>query len=428
MGFRVEWTTIPYLSRFVNDKPATHDHNHFRARFKAAIAEGAALPKPNEKEAKRSQQLAALIRDRIKAQGDLITFAKFMETALYEPGLGYYVAENIIFGAEGDFLTAPEISDLFGICIARQCTQVLQQINNGNILEIGAGSGVLAATILNDLAKHDSLPDKYFILERSERLRDKQLETIKNNAGSFADRVQWLSQLPESFTGVIIGNEILDALPVKRFIINENNFHELCVATQNGEFTWTQGSPLPLASHRLGKNKFPQGYVSEINPAAEEFTKSIVNCLDTGIALFFDYGYPRTEYYLPDRQDGTLMCYYRHRTHNNPFTLPGLQDITSFIDFTAIAESAVSAGADVLGYTSQAGFLMSMGLDQLMAEKSNIDSEQVQDVKKHLEMSQAVQKLTLPHEMGELIKVIALGKNTEQPLTGFLLQDRRHRL
>ena len=421
-------TTIPYLTGFVNDKPTTTDLNHFRARFNQAVTDGTALPVPNEAEAKRSQQLAVLIRDRIKAQGGLISFAEFMEAALYEPGLGYYVAENTIFGADGDFLTAPEISDLFGICIARQCRQVIQQVSNGNILEIGAGSGVLAATILNDLASHDSLPDKYLILERSERLRDKQLETIKNNAGPFADRVQWLSQLPESFTGVIIGNEILDALPVKRFIINENQFYELCVATQNHEFTWTQGPPLPVAQKRLAKNNFPQEYVSEINPAAEAFTKSIANCLDTGIALLFDYGYPRAEYYLPDRKDGTLMCYYRHRTHDNPFALVGLQDITSFIDFTAMAESAVSAGADILGYTSQAGFLMSMGLDQLLVERTNIDSEQVQDVKKHLEMTQAVKKLTLPHEMGELVKVIALGKNFEMSLQGFSLQDRRHRL
>jgi len=185
---------------------------------------------------------------------------------------------------------------------------------------------------------------------------------------------------------------------------------------------------LLLADERLDKNIFPGEYVSEINPTAETFTKSIANCLDTGIALLFDYGYPRAEYYLPDRKDGTLMCYYRHRCHNNPFVLPGLQDITSFIDFTAIAESAVVAGADVLGYTSQAGFLMSMGLDQLMVEKSNIDSEQSKDVKKHLQMTQAVKKLTLPHEMGELVKLITFGKNFEQPLMGFMLQDRRHRL
>jgi len=266
----------------VNDNPTINDLNHFRARFKAAVSAGATLPAPNEEEAKRSQQLAVLIRERIKTKGGLISFAEFMEAALYEPGLGYYMAENTIFGAEGDFLTAPEISDLFGICIARQCAQVLQQVKNGNILEIGAGSGVLAATILNDLAENNSLPDKYFILERSPHLRAKQLKIIKDKAGSFADRVQWLDQLPESFTGVIIGNEILDALPVNRFIINENRFHELCVTTQNDEFTWAQGSPLSIADERLDKNIFPGEYVSEINPTAETFTKSIVNCLDTG--------------------------------------------------------------------------------------------------------------------------------------------------
>lgn len=408
----------------MNEKTSTNNLSTFRDRFQHAVSDNTVLPVANEDEIKRSNKLTALITRRIDEHDGLMSFADFMDAALYEPGMGYYVAENNIFGAEGDFLTAPEISDLFGICIARQCEQILGEIGASKLLEIGAGSGTLAVTILNELAAGNSLPEKYFILERSDALRLRQQKEIQKKAAQYVNRVTWLTQLPETFTGVIIGNEVLDALPVNRFIASENKFFELCVANKNNEFSWVQGEPLPLATERLAELNIPSGYVSEINPAAEIFTKEIAACLQTGVALLFDYGYPRAEYYLPDRNDGTLMCYYRHRTHGNPFTLVGLQDITSFIDFTAIAESAVSANADILGYTSQAGFLMAMGLDQILAEKSDPEK----DVKKHLQMTQAVKKLTLPHEMGELIKVIALGKNIQQPLKGFSLQDRRHRL
>jgi SAM-dependent MidA family methyltransferase len=408
----------------VNDKTNTDNLSLFRDRFQQAVLDSTTLPAANNEELNRSRELSVLIARRIDERGGLISFADFMDAALYEPALGYYTATNNIFGAEGDFLTAPEISDLFGICIARQCMQVLSEIEAANLLEIGAGSGVLATTILNELAEHNALPDKYFILERSEALRNKQQKEIEKNASQHAHCVQWISQLPKKFTGVIIGNEVLDALPVKIFITSDNKFFELGVANQNDEFIWAQGEVQSLATERLSELSLPSGYVSEINPAAEKFTKEIAACLDKGAAFLFDYGYPRTEFYLPDRSDGSLMCYYRHRTHGNPFALIGLQDITSFIDFTAIAEAAVSAGADVLGYTSQAGFLMAMGLDQIMAEKTDPEK----NVKEHLQMTQAVKKLTLPHEMGELIKVIALGKNIDVPLQGFSLQDRRHRL
>lgn len=408
----------------MNDKTNTDNLNTFRNRFQQAVTDSTTLPAANEEETRRSNELTELITKKIANQSGRISFADFMEAALYEPGLGYYAANNNIFGEQGDFLTAPEISDLFGVCIARQCTPVLKEIGTGDILEIGAGSGVLAASILNELAEQNSLPEKYFILERSESLRDRQKNEIKKNAPEHAHLVQWISDIPETFTGVILGNEILDALPVNRFIVSENGISELCVEYKSNEFSWQQGAYLEQANERLKEFNLPTGYASELNINAEKLTKDIATSLQKGIALFFDYGYPREEYYLPDRKDGTLMCYYQHRTHSNPFTLIGLQDITSFIDFTSIAEAAVSADADVMGYTSQAGFLMAMGLDQILAEKSDPEK----NIKDHLQMTQAVKKLTLPHEMGELIKVIAIGKNIETPLQGFMLQDRRHRL
>jgi len=392
---------------------------------------GADLPPPDEITQQHSDRLQAAVRAEIEACGGAISFARFMEMALYQPGLGYYSAGARKFGEAGDFITAPELSPLFSRCLARQCRQVLAEIGFGDILEFGAGSGVMAAELLLELERLDSLPGQYFVLELSPDLKQRQRDTLGEHAPHLLERVVWLDALPESgFQGVILANEVVDAMPVHIVRFLEHGVTERCVGWDGHSFVW-QERPLQSAELQqhidslmaeLGAEVFCPGYVTEINLAQQGWINSLAALLERGAALTIDYGFPRHEYYHPDRTTGTLMCHYRHRTHGDPLILAGLQDITAHVDFTALAAAAQQADLDVLGYTSQAQFLLATGLTEMLAEADPSPTRH------YLQLAQQVKKLTLPSEMGELFKILALGRNIPYTLEGFYLQDRRYKL
>jgi len=372
------------------------------------------LPVPSPEALEHSQRLAARIREEIRAAGGAIPFARYMELALYAPGLGYYSAGARKFGAGGDFVTAPELSPLFSRCLARQCAEVLEGLG-GSVLELGAGSGVMAADILLGLAEQRCLPDEYLILEVSADLRARQRQTLSAHAPQLASRVRWLNALPRSFHGVILGNEVLDALPVERFRKTVLGYERYCVAEQGTGFAWA-GRPADaslVTALRMLEGTLPapltQGYVSELCPGLAPLITSLATLLEKGALLFLDYGYPRAAYYHPERSMGTLMCHYRQRAHGDPFLYPGLQDITAHVDFTAVAEAATAAGLELAGYTTQAHFLMALGIAAYADEG--------------MEPARQVKLLTLPEEMGERFKAIAFAKGLMRELRGFTLRD-----
>lgn len=381
----------------------------------------AKLPPPSEEETTVSTQVTALIEEEIRRHGP-IAFGRFMELALYAPGLGYYTAGKEKFGARGDFITAPETFPLFGRCIAHTAAEIFAQLGDADILEVGAGSGRLAVELLRELARLDALPRTYYILDLSPHLRVRQTETLKEHAPELYGRVRWLDRLPASFRGLVIGNELLDAMPVERFRMTANGLEQLRVTWQNGRFTWIGTAAESALVERIAPLGLAPGYASEVGFAAEAWTRSAADILESGVLLLIDYGFPRAEFYHPDRAGGTLMCHYRHRAHGDPLILVGLQDITAHIDFTAIAEAGTETGLDLLGYTSQAAFLIANGLDRLVTDAD------LSDVRAHLALTDQIKKLTLPHEMGELYKVMALGRGISKPLSAFSLQDRRSRL
>jgi SAM-dependent MidA family methyltransferase len=338
-----------------------------------------------------------------------------MELALYAPGLGYYSAGARKFGAAGDFITAPELSPLFSRCLARQCAEVLGGMTGGSILELGAGSGVMAADMLLELQALGALPEEYLILEVSAELKERQHATLAAKAPALVSKVRWLEMLPERFTGVIVGNEVLDALPVERFRRAAVGYEEYCVRCEGEGFAWATrpaGGQLATALAALEITlpaPLSAGYESEICLGTGPLVSSLAACLARGALLLLDYGYPRAAYYHPERGMGTLMCHYRQRAHGDPFLYPGLQDITAHVDFTAVAEAGTGAGLELAGYTTQAHFLMALGI----AGFADTDMRAAQQVK----------LLTLPEEMGERFKAIGFTRGLDASLQGFALRD-----
>jgi SAM-dependent MidA family methyltransferase len=381
-----------------------------------------ALPSPTAGEQAHHDKLMQRLREEMAAAGGAIAFDRFMELALYAPGLGYYVAGTRKFGEHGDFITAPELGSLFARCLARPCRSLLAELGGGDILEAGAGSGVLAADLLLELESLGQLPERYLILELGAELRARQNETIKRRAPHLFDRVHWLVDLPGDFRGMVLANEVLDAMPVSRFKVTQNGVNELYVAWENEGLVWQENPASVSLRERVEPLGLAAGYTSEINLRAEAWVRRVADSLKQGAMLLIDYGFPRAEFYHPQRAQGTLMCHYRHQAHDDPLRLAGLQDVTAHVDFSAIAEAGVDSGLTLLGYTPQAAFLLGCGLEQIMA------ASDPNDVRAHLALTQQIKKLTLPHEMGELFKVLALGRDVRAPLPGFTLQDRRGRL
>jgi SAM-dependent MidA family methyltransferase len=395
------------------------------------------FPEPSAEVKAHSDQLKQLIQDAIKAQDGKITFADYMNMALYAPGLGYYSAGLKKFGKQGDFITAPEISPLFSQCLALQCIHIMQQSNQQVLLEVGAGSGIMAIELVLELEKQAKLPEQYLILELSAELRDRQQQAIKARLPHLYERFMWLDCLPEKpFSGIVIANELLDAMPVHMLKLEQDTTRERYVALDdNNNFIWLDDSPENPRLQKIAENiravqqplahlndKPDQPYITEVNLQAIDWIKSIADILTAGAILLVDYGYTAQEYYHPQRSMGTLMCHYQHHRHDDPFYLPGLQDITAHIDFSSIAQAANDCGLKVCGFTTQAHFLMAGGLVELTKD---LDPD---DIIHFTEVARQIKMLTLPEEMGELFKVILLAKDKTLSLPAFKLQNFQNRL
>jgi SAM-dependent MidA family methyltransferase len=385
------------------------------------------LPVPEADALALSARLADRIRAEIRAAGGAISFARYMELCLYAPGLGYYSAGQRKFGAGGDFVTAPELGDMFARCVARTCAAVLST-TGGDILELGAGSGRLAVDLLGELETLAVLPRRYRILERSADLRQRQQALVQERLPHLQARVRWLDRLPDAgFTGVMLGNEVLDAMAVERFHWDGREAMQVCVTEQGAGFGW---ATRPFATRdgggmatRLARElQLPAPYTSELNTGLHGWLAGLAGRQARGLLLFIDYGYPRREYYHEQRTSGTLQCHYRQRVHGDPFLWPGLQDITAHVDFTALAQAAVAAGLAVSGYTTQAHYLLDCGIDELL--QAHDPGSGVG----YLRQAQQAKTLLLPGEMGERFQCIALTRDLDSALPGFRRQDLRHRL
>ncbi|HTV78974.1 MAG TPA: SAM-dependent methyltransferase [Steroidobacteraceae bacterium] len=377
----------------------------------------------NADEAAHSGRVLQLLAQHITAAGGFLDFETFMQLALYAPGLGYYSAGSTKFGAAGDFTTAPEMSDLFARCVARQCAELLGQLPDGTLLELGAGSGRLAEGILLELAALDRLPAQYAILEVSGDLADRQRERLARLPGALASRVRWLTQLPAAgLRGVILANEVLDALPCRRFVLEPSRIGELGVTlAADGTLAWSRRAadePLRAAVADLAAQlpePLPPGYVSEVCLLADPWITSLAGILRQGALLLFDYGLPRAQYYHPDRGSGTLTCHFKHRAHFDPLVNVGVQDLTAWVDFTRVARAGEAAGLAVLGFATQAGFLLGAGIDELLG--------QAPDLKEQTRLNGEARRLLMPGEMGEAFKLLALGRGVQAPLRAFRHQD-----
>lgn len=429
------------------------------------------LPNPTTTDKEKSQYLVSATIDAIRKKGGSISFANYMQMALYTKEIGYYTSNLPKFGSRGDFVTAPEISPLFSRCLAKQCQSILEtlrlessKIENSkdeaekiNILEIGAGSGKMAADLLLSLKDLNTLPTAYYILELSENLKQRQRETLASLIPDFLSNIHWITECPSEFKGIILANEVLDAMPVHLFSATDTEISEIKVIEKENQLALDffkidtinaknnffktnndkninnvnninviglDNNIINFISNMQAELAWPSPYYSEINLGLQAWLSNIAQNIKQGVFLLIDYGFPRHEYYHPDRHQGTLMCHYQHYAHTNPLWHPGLQDITAHVDFTAVAEAAMATGLAVLGFTNQAAFLLNCGLMDLVS----IRDKQILQEKKMIEEKQAIQLLTSPAEMGELFKVMALGKNFDLPLLGFRNHDQRYRL
>jgi len=392
------------------------------------LSSAPALPLPDADARAHSARVRAHIAADIAAAGGWITFARYMEQALYAPGLGYYAAGATKFGAAGDFVTAPEMTPLYARALAVQVAAILEAAPGREIVELGAGSGRLAADLLVALAARGASPARYAILEPSPELRERQRATIARDAEAQLIRVSWLDGLPPAIDGAIIANEVLDAVPAHLVARQDGVMRERGVVAATGAdgtaaFAWAE-RPADARLAALAAARFPEGgdYLSEINPAAEALVQSVGRRLRAGAALLIDYGFPAAEYYHPQRASGTVMCHYRHRAHDDPFVWPGLTDITAHVDFSAIAAAGARAGLRVAGFVPQAQFLLGCGiLDELKAVGAP-------ESLAYIKAAAPVQKLLSPAEMGELFKVLALTKSDGIAWPGYAQGDRSHRL
>ena len=386
------------------------------------------LPQPDAVSAAQSERCADYIRARMLDAGGTISFAEFMHYALYTPGLGYYSAGSRKFGADGDFVTAPEISPLFGRVVAKQCAPALRAIGSASVLEFGAGSGRLALEMLRALEELDALPAEYRILEVSADLRERQQRLLLDALPGYAGRITWLDRMPESHRGVVVANEVLDALPVERFMRRNSGVYQLRVAEEGGEFVFVD-EPAPAllvqaveAIERDIGAALPENYVSEVSLAAPAWLADVAGMLEQGLVLLFDYGVSRREYYAADRGEGWLRCHFRHRAHSDPLILPGIQDLTAWVDFTAIATAAADNALQVVGYLSQAQFLLAGGIEGELQDFAQLSTES------QLQTAAQVKMLTLPGEMGENVKCICLARGNVSGPTAFDSADRTHTL
>ncbi len=386
------------------------------------------LPQPDAVSAEHSARVADFIRARIADAGGSLSFAEFMQHAMYAPGLGYYAAGATKFGAEGDFVTAPEISPVFGKVLARQCAEVLADVRGGGILEYGAGTGKLARDVLEALARLGAMPDRYEILEVSADLQERQAQLLRAELPDFVSHVVWLDRPPANHKGVIIANEVLDALPVERFVRRATGVNQHRVVADGNEFCIAEAPAPDILSaavfaieDELGET-MPLGFISDISLGVSGWVSDLAASLQKGVAFVFDYGVRRKEYYAPERSGGWLRCHFRHHAHDDPLILTGIQDLTAWVDFNSVAEAALHGGLDVAGYSTQAQFLMGGGLDAEMQEFESLP------LTSQLELSAQIKMLTLPAAMGEHFKCMALRRGNVRTPSAFSMADRTHTL
>jgi SAM-dependent MidA family methyltransferase len=386
------------------------------------------LPHPDAVSAAHSDRCADYIRARIRDAGGSISFAEFMHYALYAPGLGYYSAGTRKFGDDGDFVTAPEISPLFGRVIARQCADVLRSVPGGAVLEFGAGSGALALEVLRTLEELGATPAEYRIMEVSADLRERQQRLLREELPGLANRISWLDRMPDTHRGIVLANELLDALPVERFMRRSDGVYQLRVVDEGGEFVFVdEPAPEVLATavdsiERDIGGRLPDNYVSEVSLAAPAWLRDVAQMLEHGMILLFDYGVSRREYYAPERNEGWLRCHFRHRAHSDPLILPGIQDLTAWVDFSAIAGAAAGSGLDILGYVSQSQFLLAGDIEAELHQFADMPLES------QLQTAAQIKILTLPGEMGENVKCIGLARGEIPTPPAFGSADRTHTL
>ena len=386
------------------------------------------LPTPTPDALAHSEALANHLQQQIAAAGGWLSFARYMDLVLYAPGLGYYSAGASKFGESGDFVTAPDISPIFSQCLAGQAAQVLQTMGGGSILEPGAGQGTMAVDVLLELERLGQLPGEYLILEPSADLRARQAEMLKSRAPQHFDRVQWLDESPAGgIRGAVLANEVVDALPVERFVLEAGVIRELGVVFTGERFEYGVRDISPRlkdAIEQISQDQqqdWSEGYTSELCVRLPAWVDELGSWLNEGVALLFDYGFPRREYYMAERSTGTLRCYYRHRAHEDPFLWPGLQDLTAWVDFSLLAEAALAAGFELGGYTTQANFLLAAGIEERVAVAAT-------DPQAQIAMAAGLRQLLLPGEMGEAIKVMALTRGGIAAPDGMFGRDLRSRL
>ena len=383
----------------------------------------APMPVPDAAARAHSARVVAALRAEIERAGGFIAFSRYMELVLYAPGLGYYVAGARKFGPAGDFVTGPELTPLYGAALARQLAPILAATEHRLIVELGAGSGALAASTLNALAGTSSPPSRYLILEVSPQLRAMQQATLAERALAAAGRVERIARLPDAIGGAVVMNEVLDAIAPRLVARRGGAWFERGVSWANGALAWDE-RPLDDASvAAVAAARFPADgdYISEVNPTAEALVTTIGGRIASGALLIVDYGFPRHEYYHPQRSAGTLVGHYRHRVHDDPFLWPGLSDLTSHVDFTGIAEAGERAGLRVAGFATQASFLLGCGILDLLHAAGAPESIG------YLREASAIQKLLSPAEMGEIFKVLLLARGDE-PSRSLALADMTHRL
>lgn len=386
------------------------------------------LPAPDERSAAHSQRVAEHIHAVIEQAGGRISFAEFMQQALYAPGLGYYTAGATKLGPAGDFVTAPEISPLFGRVLARQCAFVLGQLEQPDVFELGAGTGALAVSILEKLEELKELPERYLILEVSPDLQERQADRIRAACPRFLDRVEWVTELPTDFRGVVVANEVADAIPVERFRVQDKTVEQALVESDGQSFSWR---------YRIGPEwlcdavrdietdigaPLNSGHESEISPGLANWVSDLSRSVKEGVIFLIDYGVARREYYAAERGQGWLRCHFRHHAHNDPLVLVGIQDLTSWVDFSAVANTASAAGMNVIGYVTQAHFLLDGGLEVELADFTSLPAA------KQIELSGQVKLLTLPGEMGENFKCIGLSRGAIMSPPALTGHDRAHLL
>jgi len=386
------------------------------------------LPEPDAPSAAHSERVARHIRDAIELAGGSISFAEFMQHALYSPGLGYYSAGARKLGTDGDFVTAPEISPLFGRVLARQSAFVLDQVGGGAMFEPGAGSGALAVSMLTKLDELGALPDRYLILEVSADLRERQEARITLDCPQYIDRVSWVAELPENFAGVVVANEVADAFPVERFRMLDGEVLQARVVTDGPKFVWQYiraPGRLRDAVRELEADigrRLGDGYESEVSPGLKNWVTDLCSSVQKGIVLLIDYGVSRREYYAPERGQGWLRCHFRHRAHDDPLILPGIQDLTAWVDFSMVATAASNAGMSIAGLVTQAQLLIDGGLEEELAEFTSMS------VVQQVELSKQVKLLTLPTEMGENFKCLGFQRGALLPPPALITSDRAHLL